>query len=82
MLHRDGATVLGIDVPQAASELQALMKELGGDHLTLDITNKDAPQRIAQHVKDKYGGVDVVVHNAGITRDKKLANMAETAGAR
>jgi 3-oxoacyl-[acyl-carrier protein] reductase len=75
VLHRDGATILGIDVPQAASELQALMRELDGDHLTLDITGKDAPQRIAQHVKERHKKVDVVVHNAGITRDKKLANM-------
>ena len=75
VLHRDGATVVGLDVPQAASELQALMRELDGDHLTLDITAKDAPQRIAHHLKEKHGGVDVVVHNAGITRDKKLANM-------
>lgn len=77
VLHRDGATVLGIDVPQAASELQGLMKELDGDQLTLDITAKDAAQRIAHHVKEKHGGVDIVIHNAGITRDKKLANMAE-----
>jgi 3-oxoacyl-[acyl-carrier protein] reductase len=77
VLHRDGATILGIDVPQAASELQALMRELDGDSLTLDITGKDAPQRIAHHVKEKFNGVDIVVHNAGITRDKKLANMAE-----
>jgi 3-oxoacyl-[acyl-carrier protein] reductase len=77
VLHRDGATVLGIDVPQAASELQAVMSSIDGDHLTLDITTKDAPQRIAQHVKDKFSGVDIVVHNAGITRDKKLANMKE-----
>ena len=77
VLHRDGATILGIDVPQAASELQSLMNELDGDHLTLDITGKDAPQRIAKHVKEKHDGVDIVVHNAGITRDKKLANMKE-----
>ncbi|MBO9520538.1 MAG: 3-oxoacyl-ACP reductase [Nocardioidaceae bacterium] len=77
VLHRDGATVLGIDVPQAASELTSVIKELDGDLLTLDITAKDAPQRIAHHVKEKHGGVDIVVHNAGITRDKKLANMAE-----
>lgn len=77
VLHRDGATVLGIDVPQAASDLMKVMRELDGDHLTLDITTKDAPQRIAQHVREKHGGVDIVVHNAGITRDKKLANMAE-----
>jgi 3-oxoacyl-[acyl-carrier protein] reductase len=77
VLHRDGATVIGVDVPQAASELQVLMKELDGDHLVLDITGKDAPQRIAHHVTEKHGGVDIVVHNAGITRDKKLANMDE-----
>ncbi len=77
VLHRDGATVLGIDVPQAASELQVLMRELDGDYLTLDITGQDAPARIAAHVKKQFGGVDAVVHNAGITRDKKLANMTE-----
>lgn len=77
VLHRDGAKVVGVDVPQAASELQALMRELDGDHLSLDITGKDAPQRIVHHLATEHGGVDIVVHNAGITRDKKLANMSE-----
>jgi 3-oxoacyl-[acyl-carrier protein] reductase len=75
VLHRDGATVLGIDVPQAAEGLHTVMKSIDGDFLTLDITAKDAAARIAHHVKTKHGGVDIVVHNAGITRDKKLANM-------
>ena len=75
VLARDGATVVGVDVPQAADGLKQVMDRVGGESLTLDITAKDAPQRIARHVKDKHGGVDVVVHNAGITRDKKLANM-------
>ena len=77
VLHRDGATVVGIDVPQAADELQTVMKDIDGDFLTLDITAKDAPARIAHHVKTKHGGVDVVVHNAGITRDKRLMNMKD-----
>ena len=51
VLHRDGATVVGVDVPQAASELQGVMRELDGDHLVLDITAKDAPQRIAHHLR-------------------------------
>jgi len=76
VLHRDGATVVGLDVPQAASELQSLMGELDGDHLVLDITATDAPQRIARHLAERHGGVDIVVHNAGITRDRRLANMA------
>jgi len=77
VLARDGATVVGVDVPQAASDLITLTKELGGDYLTLDITAKDAPQRIAQHLTTAHGGVDIVVHNAGITRDRRLANMDE-----
>jgi 3-oxoacyl-[acyl-carrier protein] reductase len=76
-LHRDGAQVVGVDVPQMASDLQRLMDELGGEAVTLDITAVDAPQRIARHLEEKHGGVDVVVHNAGITRDKKLRNMRE-----
>ncbi len=77
VLHRDGATVVGVDVPQAAGDLVKLMGELDGDHIALDITAKDAPQRIAHHLREKHGGVDVVVHNAGITRDRRLANMKE-----
>ena len=77
VLHRDGATVLGIDVPQAADDLHRVMNEIGGDTLALDITAKDAPARIAHHVKTQHDGADIVVHNAGITRDKKLANMTE-----
>jgi 3-oxoacyl-[acyl-carrier protein] reductase len=75
VLHRDGATVIGVDVPQAADALVGLTNELEGDYLALDITAHDAPQRIAHQVLTEHGGVDIVVHNAGITRDKKLANM-------
>jgi 3-oxoacyl-[acyl-carrier protein] reductase len=76
VLHRDGATVVGVDVPQAANELHAVTEEIGGSRLLLDITAPDAPQRIAHHLREEHGGVDVVVHNAGITRDRRLANMA------
>jgi 3-oxoacyl-[acyl-carrier protein] reductase len=76
VLHRDGASVIGVDVPQAADQLVRLTRELGGDHLALDITAKDAPQRIAHEVLTAHGGLDIVVHNAGITRDRRLANMA------
>jgi 3-oxoacyl-[acyl-carrier protein] reductase len=77
VLHRDGAHVVGVDVPKAASDLETLMDELGGDAIVLDITAVDAPQRIARSLTDLHEGLDVVVHNAGITRDKRLANMSE-----
>ncbi|HEY1687599.1 MAG TPA: 3-oxoacyl-ACP reductase [Solirubrobacteraceae bacterium] len=74
-LARDGAHVVGLDVPALASDLQAVADGLGGSALTLDITSEAAPQDIAKHLHKEHGGVDVVVHNAGITRDKSLANM-------
>jgi 3-oxoacyl-[acyl-carrier protein] reductase len=73
-LGRDGAKVVGLDVPQAEGDLRAVVEALGGEALPLDITADDAPERIAAHFK---GGVDVVVHNAGVTRDRTIAKMPE-----
>ncbi|MGI5126341.1 3-oxoacyl-ACP reductase [Pseudonocardia sp. CA-107938] len=74
-LARDGATVVAIDVPAAGEALAKVANRIGGTALQLDITAPDAPQRLVTHLKERYGRVDVVVHNAGITRDKLLANM-------
>jgi 3-oxoacyl-[acyl-carrier protein] reductase len=73
-LARDGAKVVGLDVPQAEADLRAVVEALGGEALPLDITAADAPDQIAAHFK---GGVDVVVHNAGVTRDRTIAKMPE-----
>lgn len=75
VLARDGATVMGVDVPQNANHLRQVMAAIGGSELLLDVTAIDAPQRIAAHAREHHGGLDIVVHNAGITRDKRLANM-------
>lgn len=75
-LARDGAKILGIDIPPAAEELGKVMAELGGEALALDITAEDAAEQIAAAAKP-MGGVDSIVHNAGVTRDKMLANMSE-----
>jgi 3-oxoacyl-[acyl-carrier protein] reductase len=48
-----------------------------GSALQLDITDDDAPRALVQHLRDRHGGVDVVVHNAGVTRDRTLARMDE-----
>ena len=75
VLHRDGASVVGLDVASAADPLHALMAELDGAPVLLDATAHDAPERLAAKLTELHGGVDVVVHNAGIIRDKRLANM-------
>ncbi|MER5200625.1 3-oxoacyl-ACP reductase [Streptomyces sp. NPDC002755] len=71
-LARDGAHVVVLDVPQAAEDAQRVAARLGGSALTLDITAADAGERIAAALPD---GLDILIHNAGITRDRRLVNM-------
>jgi 3-oxoacyl-[acyl-carrier protein] reductase len=61
-----------LDVPQAEREARGLAERLGGTCLALDITAADAGERIAAAVP---GGLDVLIHNAGVTRDRRLVNM-------
>jgi len=74
-LARDGATVIGLDVPPLENDLKAAAERLGGGYVVGDITSPDAPKLIGDYVKKNHGGVDIVIHNAGITRDKMLRNM-------
>ncbi|CCU71667.1 3-oxoacyl-ACP reductase [Thalassolituus oleivorans] len=75
-LARDGATVLGLDIPPAEGDLKRVMAEIGGEVLLGDISSKEAPAMISAKLKEMGGG-DIIVHNAGVTRDKTLANMPE-----
>ncbi len=74
-LARDGAHVVGLDVPALADDLNAVAAGIGGSALPADITDPDAAATIAKHMKKEHRGVDVVVHNAGITRDRTLGRM-------
>ncbi|MGW5900249.1 3-oxoacyl-ACP reductase [Streptomyces althioticus] len=73
-LARDGAEVVVLDVPQAEGDARRVAERIGGSVLLLDMTAADAGARIAEALP---GGLDVLVHNAGITRDRRLVNMAK-----
>ena len=75
-LARDGAHVVCLDRPAAGDTLNKVADELAGTTYHLDITDPDAPERLAEHLEARHGGVDVVVHNAGISRDKLLSRMS------
>jgi 3-oxoacyl-[acyl-carrier protein] reductase len=69
--------VVCLDVPPQGDALAAVANRIGGSALQLDITAGDAPQTLADHLLERHGGVDAVVHNAGVTRDRTLGKMSE-----
>jgi len=74
-LAAEGAHVVCLDIPQDIETLNKTVAEVNGTALPMDITDKQAPTKIAEFLKEKFGGVDIVIHNAGVTRDKMIANM-------
>ena len=76
-LAREGARVVLLDRPGEAAATAALAAEIGGLPLDLDLTDSDAPARVADFVA-AHGGIHLVVHNAGVTRDRTLGRMEPT----
>lgn len=72
---RDGARVIGVDVPQAESELRAEMEAIGGLALPLDITSDGAAQVLRDFCLQQGPSLHGIIHNAGVTRDKMLSRM-------
>ncbi|HVL74705.1 MAG TPA: 3-oxoacyl-ACP reductase [Noviherbaspirillum sp.] len=77
-LAEEGARVICLDIPTALDDLNDTCARVGAHPLALDISTSDAPSRLAQALREPQwrGGVDIVVHNAGITRDRTLAKMS------
>jgi 3-oxoacyl-[acyl-carrier protein] reductase len=75
LLAAEGATVVCLDRPGDEDATSAVAQKVGGVPLMVDIMASDAAERIAKALKSGFGGVDIVIHNAGITRDKTLARM-------
>jgi 3-oxoacyl-[acyl-carrier protein] reductase len=69
--------VIGIDIPSSHEAVESTMRRLCGTALAFDIAAPEAPAQIATALDEL--GVDIVVHNAGITKDKTIARMSEAA---
>ena len=75
LMADEGAHVVCLDRPQDDALASQVARDIGGSVLLADVSDPEAPALIAKHFQDNHGGVDIVVHNAGITRDKTLARM-------
>lgn len=80
-LLRQGRQVAGLDLnQQQLEELEKVCKEAGFEVITrcVDITQTDKLTETLDALAEQYGGIAVLVNNAGITRDKLMIQMDDT----
>jgi 3-oxoacyl-[acyl-carrier protein] reductase len=76
-LAREGAHVIVLDRPDDSGPASRVAERIGGTLIGCDVTADDAGDRLCELISEKFGGIDIIVHNAGVTRDKTLKNMDE-----
>lgn len=79
-LGRQGAVVVGTATSEKGAEaISAYLAEAGvkGTGLVLDVADSASVEDVLKTVQDDFGTVEVLVNNAGITRDNILMRMKE-----
>jgi 3-oxoacyl-[acyl-carrier protein] reductase len=76
-IAEEGAEVVCADHPSQDGPLSQVARSIGGSTLLVDVSADDAPTAVLGTLRKRHGGVDIVVHNAGVTRDKTLGKMTE-----
>ena len=71
-LARAGATVV-VGYRSGKDDAEQLASEIGGSAVQADVSSSDDAKRLV----DEAGDIDVLVNNAGLTRDGLLARMSD-----
>jgi len=79
-LARQGATVIGTATSESGADaISAALKEAGvqGRGAVLNVTDAAATEAFIDGVVKEFGGLNVLVNNAGITRDQLAMRMKD-----
>ena len=81
----EGANVIvnGVDIPLQEDMAKAVceeIKRLGGnaEYMLCDVSKLEQTDELVKYALDKFGKIDIIVNNAGITRDNLIMRMTET----
>ncbi len=81
-LAKDGYNIALNDISEAMFEENSIVEDIKAfgvevEIFIADVSNHDACKEMVKAVKEKFGTIDTLVNNAGITRDGLLARMPE-----
>ena len=80
MFGAEGASVVVSDLdPTPAEETAAIIRAAGGKAVVVagDVTDPAFPAQLIQATLDSFGGIDIIVNNAGYTWDAVIQNMTD-----
>lgn len=78
LLAAQGATVVGTATSDAGAQaIGARLAARGGHGRRLDVTEPGAIEALVDAVASEFGGISILVNNAGITRDTLLLRMKD-----
>jgi 3-oxoacyl-[acyl-carrier protein] reductase len=75
---QEGATVVVCDIRQAGVDAAVAQCQAAGAQaagFVLDVTQREMVDAVVAQVKERFGRIDVLVNNAGITQDARLQKM-------
>ena len=79
-LGAQGAIIVGTATSQAgADSITKALKDNGinGEGCVLNVTDADSVEELMKHITETYGVINILVNNAGITRDNLMMRMKE-----
>lgn len=77
-LANQGAKVIGTATSDSGAEaISAYLDAFGGRGLALNVTDKDSVDSVLKDITAAEGGIDILINNAGITRDNLLLRMKD-----
>jgi NAD(P)-dependent dehydrogenase (short-subunit alcohol dehydrogenase family) len=72
---REGAQVLAVDLPERG--LVDTAGSFGAAALEIDLTESDAPERITAAAQERFGRLDILFNNAGVSNRTFAAEMSD-----
>jgi 3-oxoacyl-[acyl-carrier protein] reductase len=76
---REGATVIIWDMSEKGAEVAADLSKNGNNvtFVRLSTADKATVQKATDAVKNRFGRIDILINNAGITKDRTLLKMSQ-----
>src|ERR1700752_4507569 len=76
---REGAKIILWDVSDKGNEIAERLKKEGHEAIfqKVSVTNKDEVEKAVAEVREHFGRIDILINNAGITKDRTLLKMSK-----